>query len=220
MLVCGIDDAGRGAVIGPLVIAGVLVEEENVHKLVEIGVKDSKALTPKRRERLTEEILKIVKDHYIVKLKPSEIDRVVEAGKKLHKLNRLEAQAMAEVVRRLKPDIVYVDASDVSAERFGRHILEEVPFKVKIVSKHRADKIYPVVSAASILAKVERDRAIAELRRRYGDFGSGYITDVKTVRFLERWIRTHGSYPDFVRKSWKPAKRLKDRASPGQARLL
>jgi len=111
VLVCGIDDAGRGAVIGPLVIAGVLVEEENVHKLVEIGVKDSKALTPKRRERLTEEILKIVKDHYIVKLKPSEIDRVVEAGKKLHKLNRLEAQAMAEVVRRLKPDIVYVDAS-------------------------------------------------------------------------------------------------------------
>jgi len=220
VLVCGIDDAGRGAVIGPLVIAGVLVEEENVHKLVEIGVKDSKALTPKRRERLTEEILKIVKDHYIVKLKPSEIDRVVEAGKKLHKLNRLEAQAMAEVVRRLKPDIVYVDASDVSAERFGRHILEEVPFKVKIVSKHRADKIYPVVSAASILAKVERDRAIAELRRRYGDFGSGYITDAKTARFLERWIRTHGSYPDFVRKSWKPAKRLKDRASPGQARLL
>jgi len=77
-----------------------------------------------------------------------------------------------------------------------------------------------VVSAASILAKVERDRAIAELRRRYGDFGSGYITDAKTARFLERWIRTHGSYPDFVRKSWKPAKRLKDRASPGQARLL
>ena len=220
MLVCGIDDAGRGAVIGPLVIAGVLIEEENVHKLVEIGVKDSKALTPKRRERLTEEILKIVKDHYVVKLAPSEIDRVVEAGKKLHKLNRLEAQAMAEVVRRLKPDVVYVDASDVSAERFGRHILEEVPFKVKIVSKHRADRIYPVVSAASILAKVERDRAIAEIRRRYGDFGSGYITDVKTVRFLERWIRTHGSYPDFVRKSWKPAKRLKDRASPGQARLL
>ncbi|KYH38764.1 MAG: hypothetical protein AYL31_010780 [Candidatus Bathyarchaeota archaeon B26-1] len=220
MLVCGIDDAGRGAVIGPLVIAGVLIEEENVHKLVEIGVKDSKTLTPKRRERLTEEILKIVKDHYVVKLAPSEIDRVVEAGKKLHKLNRLEAQAMAEVVRRLKPDIVYVDASDVSAERFGRHILEEVPFKVKIVSKHKADRIYPVVSAASILAKVERDRAIAEIRRRYGDFGSGYITDVKTVRFLERWIRTHGSYPDFVRKSWKPAKRLKDRASPGQARLL
>jgi len=220
VLVCGIDDAGRGAVIGPLVIAGVLIEEENVHKLVEIGVKDSKTLTPKRRERLTEEILKIVKDHYVVKLAPSEIDRVVEAGKKLHKLNRLEAQAMAEVVRRLKPDIVYVDASDVSAERFGRHILEEVPFKVKIVSKHKADRIYPVVSAASILAKVERDRAIAEIRRRYGDFGSGYITDVKTVRFLERWIRTHGSYPDFVRKSWKPAKRLKDRASPGQARLL
>ena len=220
MLVCGIDDAGRGAVIGPLVIAGVLIEEENVHKLVEIGVKDSKTLTPKRRERLTEEILKIVKDHYVVKLEPSEIDRVVEAGKKLHKLNRLEAQAMAEVVRRLKPDVVYVDASDVSAERFGRHILEEVPFKVKIVSKHKADRIYPVVSAASILAKVERDRAIAEIRRRYGDLGSGYITDVKTVRFLERWIRTHGSYPDFVRKSWKPAKRLKDRASPGQARLL
>ncbi|KYH40439.1 MAG: hypothetical protein AYL32_011680 [Candidatus Bathyarchaeota archaeon B26-2] len=220
MLICGIDDAGRGAVIGPLVIVGVLIEEKGIHRLVELGVKDSKMLTPKRREHLAKEILKTVKDYYVVKLKPSEIDRVVKMGRKLHKLNRLEAQAMAEVIRRLKPDVVYVDASDVSAERFGRHILEEVPFKVQIVSRHKADRIYPIVSAASIVAKVERDREIFEIRKRYGDVGSGYAADPKTINFLEEWIKAHGSYPDFVRKSWKTARRLKSRAEPGQSKLL
>jgi ribonuclease HII len=131
-------------------------------------------------------------------------------GKKLHKLNRLEAHTMAEVIAVLKPDIAYVDASDVLADRFGKHIEEKLPFKIKIVSEHKADRNYVAVSAASIIAKVERDRLIGELAREYGDMGSGYVTDPKTIKFLEDWIRKHGSYPDFVRKSWKPAKKLKE----------
>ncbi|MEM2110881.1 MAG: ribonuclease HII [Candidatus Bathyarchaeia archaeon] len=211
MLVAGVDDAGRGPVLGPLVIAGVLVEEEALSNLVNLGVKDSKLLSPKRREQLAQEIFKIAKKYHIVKLSPAEIDIAVETGTKLNRLNRLEAKAMAEVIRNLKPDIVYVDASDILAERFKQHIAEKVPFNVQIISEHKADRKYPIVSAASIIAKVERDRAVAELRKTYGDLGSGYITDPKTLRFLEEWIKKHGSYPEFVRKSWKPAKKLKDK---------
>jgi len=220
VLIAGVDDAGRGAVIGPLVVAGILVDEKGLEKIMALGVRDSKTITPKRREYLAAEILKIVKDYHIVKLPPEDIDRVVETGKKLHRLNRLEAKAMAKVLSHLKPDIAYIDASDVLPERFSRHIAEELPFKVKIVSEHKADKTYPVVSAASIIAKVERDRSISDLRKKYGEFGSGYASDRRTIEFLEEWIKTHDDYPDFVRRSWAPAKRMKAAYDNLRKRLL
>ncbi len=127
---------------------------------------------------------------------------------------------MAEVIAALKPDIAYVDASDVLEERFKQHILENLPFEVQIVSEHKADAKYPIVSAASIIAKVERDKAIRELRKKHGDLGSGYITDPKTRVFLEQWIKKFGTYPEFVRKSWKPAKRIKKNMKTKQAKLL
>jgi len=220
MRVAGVDDAGRGSVIGPLVIAGIMVEEENLPRLTDLGVRDSKLLSPNRREKLAQEIKKLVLQFHVIKLSPAEIDKVVETGRKLHKLNRLEAHTMADVIEALKPDIAYVDASDVLAERFKEHIEEKLPFKVKIVSEHKADAKYPAVSAASIIAKVERDRAVQDLTKRYGDMGSGYITDPKTIRFLENWVTKHASYPEFVRKSWKPAKKLKEEAKAKQTRLI
>jgi len=220
VLIAGVDDAGRGAVIGPLVVAGILVDEEGLKKIESLGVRDSKTIKPKRREYLAAEILKIVKDHHIVRLSPRDIDYVVETGKKLHRLNRLEAKAMAKVISHLRPDIAYIDASDVLPERFSSHIAEELAFKVKIISEHKADKTYPVVSAASIVAKVERDRAISDLRKEYGEVGSGYASDRRTIEFLEEWIRTHNDYPDFVRRSWAPAKRLKAAYNNLQKRLL
>jgi len=219
MRVVGVDDAGRGAIIGPLVIAGVLINEQDLPRLEKLGVKDSKLLSPHRREQLAEEIKKLALKYHIVKLAPAEIDKVVETGRKLHRLNRLEAQAMAKVIAVLKPDVAYVDASDVLADRFKRHIMESLPLEVQIVSEHKADAKYPVVSAASIIAKVERDRAIAELQERHGNMGCGYPTDPKTIEFLESWIQKFGSYPEFVRKSWKPAKRLKTWAEAKQTRL-
>ncbi|MEM2610984.1 MAG: ribonuclease HII [Candidatus Bathyarchaeia archaeon] len=217
---CGIDDAGRGPVIGPLVIAGVLIDEERLPNLIRLGVRDSKTLSPRRREYLAGEILKIVEDYRVVKVPPSEIDRVVEHGRRLNRLNRLEARIMASIIRDLKPDIAYVDASDILPERFRQHIAEELPFTVKIVSEHKADRTYPIVSAASIVAKVERDREIESLKQIYGDFGSGYAADPKTISFLKRWIEEHGSYPDFVRKSWKTVKiLLRDREGLRQKRL-
>jgi len=219
MRVVGVDDAGRGAVIGPLVIAGVLINEQDLPKLEELGVKDSKRLLPHRREQLAKEIKKLALKYHIIKLTPAEIDKVVETGRKLHRLNRLEAQTMAKVIATLKPDVAYVDASDVLADRYKRHIAENITFEVQIVSEHKADAKYPIVSAASIIAKVERDKAIVELQERHGNIGCGYPTDPKTIEFLESWIQKFGSYPEFVRKSWKPAKRLKTKAEAKQTRL-
>ncbi len=219
MLVAGVDDAGRGSLIGPLVIAGILIDEGDIPRLVQLGVKDSKLLSPGRRETLATEIKRIARKHAVVKLSPAEIDKVVERGRKLFRLNRLEAQAMAKVIELLKPDIAYVDASDVLEERFKQHILECLPFKVEIVSEHKADRKYPVVSAASIIAKVERDREIAELKAKYGDFGCGYPTDPKTLDFLRRCLEIFKGYPDFVRRSWKPAKKIKRENDAHQTKL-
>jgi ribonuclease HII len=127
---------------------------------------------------------------------------------------------MAKVIETLKPNIAYVDASDVLEERFKQHIQECLTFKVEIVSEHKADRTYPVVSAASIIAKVERDKAIAELASKYGDLGCGYPTDPETLRFLQQCLERRGEYPDFVRKSWKPARKAKEENDVCQERLF
>lgn len=196
------------------------MKEEDIPKLTQIGVKDSKLLSPQRRETLAIEIKRIAKNYTVIKLQPIEIDKVVETGRKLHRLNRLEAQTMAKVIEKLKPDIAYVDASDVLEQRFKEHILENLPFKIEIISEHKADKKYPVVSAASIIAKVERDKEITELKNAYGDFGCGYPSDQKTIDFLQHCLQEQGEYPDFVRKSWKPAKKAKSENDLRQTRLI
>ena len=220
MLVAGVDEAGRGCVVGPLVVAGISVKSENLQLLTELGVKDSKLLTAKKRENLYPEIIELTEKHHIIKLPPAQIDKVVQSSRTLHKLNRLEAQTMAKIVEVLRPDEAYVDAADVVAHRFGTHITECLRFKTRIVSEHKADRTYPIVSAASIIAKVERDGEIAKLRVKYGDFGSGYLTDDKTTIFLKRLLDENGSYPSFIRKSWKPAQRVKSEHGSLQQKLI
>ena len=219
MLVAGVDEAGRGCVIGPLVVAGVLVKSENLQSLSELGVKDSKLLSAKKREALYPEIIKLTEDHHIIKILPNQIDKVVLSARTLHKLNRLEAQTMAKIIEALKPDETYVDAADVVEERFGNHISECLNIKTKIISRHKADRTFPIVSAASIIAKVERDRAIATLKAKYGDLGSGYLTDHKTMIFLRHLLNENGDYPSCVRKSWKPAKKAKSEQGTLQKKL-
>jgi len=219
VLVAGVDDAGRGPVIGPLTIGGVVMREEDLPRLIQMGVKDSKLLSPHRREVLAVEIMKTVLQFQVLKLWPDQIDSVVQNGGRLRRLNRLEAQTMARVIEVLKPDIAYVDASDVFEERFKEHILECLTIDVKVISKHKTDRDYPIVGAASIIAKVERDKEIERLKEIYGDFGSGYPTDPKTIKFLEECIEKSGDYPEFVRKSWKPAKKTKEKKNPSQTKL-
>lgn len=220
VVVAGVDEAGRGCVIGPLVVAGVMLKEEKLPELTRLGVKDSKLLSAKKREELSVEIARLAEKHVTLKLLPAEIDRAVESRRKLHKLNRLEAQTMAKIIEALKPDVAFVDAADVVEERFKQHIQQELSFKAKIVAEHKADKTYVVVSAASIIAKVERDREIAALAGVYGDFGSGYLADSRTIGFLRQWLQAHDDYPDCVRKSWKPAKQVKNEMSSVQRKLV
>lgn len=210
-LIAGVDDAGRGPIIGPLVIAGVLLGEDHDRELLAMGVKDSKLLSPQVRTQLAPKIRALATKVSVVEAQPKEIDEVVLHGGKLRKLNFLEAQLMAQVISELSPKEVYVDASDVNEQRYGETIREFLPAalrKIKVISEHHADRTYPVVSAASIIAKVRRDEAVEALRREYGNFGSGYITDARTLNFLREWRRTHDEYPPIVRLSWKTIKEI------------
>lgn len=209
--IAGVDDAGRGPIIGPLVIAGVLMDEERIRELVSIGVKDSKLLTPRTRSDLAEKIQRIALKISYDELSPAQIDEVVMRARKLQKLNFLEAKSMAKVITDLKPKAVWVDASDVNPERYARQILDELPASLRrtvLISEHKADRKYPIVSAASIMAKVRRDTAISKLWEEYGNFGSGYVTDRNTIAFLKEWRRTHADFPPIVRRSWKTLREI------------
>ena len=219
-LIAGVDEAGRGCVIGPLVVAGVMVRAEVLPILTELGVKDSKLLTPQKRELLYPAILQLTEKYQTIKVQPNEIDKVVESARRLHKLNRLEARTMAQIIEALKPDEAYVDAADTVEYRFGNHVRECLKVKTRIISRHKADRIYPVVSAASIIAKVERDREVAALRAKWGNFGSGYLTDDKTMTFLRTLLENNDDYPNFIRKSWSPAKRAKSEKGTVQKTLV
>lgn len=203
----GMDEAGRGPVIGPMVIAAVSLEEDLISELIKIGVKDSKKLTPKRREAMAGEIVRVVKRPHIRVLSAAEIDRLMDKMS----LNQIEAEVMAEIVESASPDVVQVGSVDVNEGRFGAEILNRISARIKpsIVSVHHAEDKYPAVAAASIIAKTTRDRLVSELRKVYGDFGSGYPSDPKTTSFLKS-ISGRGELPPIVRHSWKTVKNIID----------
>jgi ribonuclease HII len=199
----GVDEAGRGCVLGPLVVAGVSASREAVRKLKQLGVRDSKKLSARQREILYPEILDVADRVCWAGITPGEIDAVVLHGKRLRKLNYLEAVYFARVIDRLGAQRVTVDASDVIPRRFGHDITRNMQADCRVVAVHKADRDFPVVSAASIVAKVERDRLVETLREEHGDFGSGYPSDPTTRSFFSDWLRRGDPLPDYVRKSWK-----------------
>jgi len=207
-LIVGIDEAGRGAVIGPLVIGGVAVREENEQELKKIGVRDSKELTPKKREALAEKIQEIVENIIVLKVAACRIDSYRAEG---INLNKLEGLKMVEVIDYLGGDKVYLDSYDVDTERLRKTIQKSIKKDgVEIVAEHLADKKYPAVSAASIIAKVERDKEIEELKKEYGDIGPGYPSNEITMNWLKEWLKTHKDFPPIVRKSWDTITVLKN----------
>ena len=201
MLVCGVDEAGRGSMLGPLVIAGITINRSKINLLKKQGIRDSKKLSPATRERLYKKIINIVDDYYVVKIPPRIIDKSVLN----HSLNHLEAKYMAKVISKLSPSTAFVDSCDVNSKRFGKEI-SKLTSNTKIRSYHHADSKFITVSAASILAKVSRDRAITRLRKKY-DIGSGYPSDPKTKVFVKKSIRRNQNLT-FLRKSWKPVQIL------------
>lgn len=207
VMICGIDEAGRGPAIGPLVVCGVLIDEEKETLLQQIGARDSKTLAPGRREKLFAQIKGIANDVHLKVLSPQEIDAAVFA--KDSNLNQLETAAMAAIINALKPDKAYIDCPSNNIEGWTAELREMLDFVPKeIIAENKADALYPVVSAASIMAKVTRDRAIEALKRTYNvDFGSGYPADPKTKAFLAKHYRDTERFP-FFRKSWESYQRL------------
>ena len=209
--IVGIDEAGRGPVIGPLVICAYVIESENKQELIHLGVKDSKLLTRNRREELYPKLEKLAFKYKLISLSPAEIDEL----RKTHSLNVIEQKFMLKAVEDIfnnlsvKPSEIYIDAADVNEKRYGSAFKDKFT-NAKIISKHQADKLYPVVSAASILAKVSRDRDIDKLAEKIGeDIGSGYPSDPKTKSFLKNYYAKHRKFPPYIRESWDTVKRIK-----------
>ena len=204
MDILGIDEAGRGSVLGPMVIAGVIVPEKMEKVLERMGVKDSKRLTANRRTILSRKLKKMF-DYEIVVITAREIDDMRAEG---INLNDIEKNAMRDLIIKLNPEKAIVDAVDVKAERFQKNLCESTG--VNVVAEHKADDKYIEVSAASIIAKAERDAQVAELNKDYiksGGIGSGYPSDPTTKKFLTNF--TYDEMPDFVRKSWATVAKMK-----------
>jgi ribonuclease HII len=205
VFVGGIDEAGRGPVIGPMVMAIAVIDD--MDKLKNIGVRDSKELSPQGRSRLLNVLRSILTYMDYEVIEPEIIDRYVY----LNALNKLEAEVAVKLIGRALRIVnlvrVYIDSPDPNAKRYGDLIRRSVG-SVEVISMNKADKLIPIVSAASIIAKVTRDSIIEELHREYGDFGSGYPSDPRTIGFLRNWVREHGDLPPIVRRSWSTIRRL------------
>ncbi len=203
-MICGIDEAGRGPVIGPMVIAGLIVSDDV--ELMELGVKDSKRLTPSKRSELYEDITKM-SDYCLRVITAEEIDSL----RKSKSLNKIESNNFASIIEELcsEGDVAYVDSASTDEKKFGLEIKNKLENQIEIVSKHEADDTYPIVSAASIIAKVRRDEEVAKISEEIGrDIGSGYPSDMRTRDFLNNWIAENGDLPPYTRKSWQTCKDL------------
>jgi len=205
MKICGIDEAGRGPVIGPLVISCVALEESKLIELEKIGVKDSKLLSAKQREKLYDQIIKLAHSYKITIISAQEIDSRASVGLNL---NQLEALKIAELIDNIKPDVVYVDSpTSPDPNKFEQMIRKDLKHPCDIHAEWKADLHHRIVGASSILSKVTRDREIEKIKKEIGmDFGSGYPADPVTKKFVkEHWENALAKY---IRKSWGTIKEL------------
>lgn len=200
--ICGVDEAGRGPVIGPLVVAGVLVEDDA--ELREIQVRDSKKLSEKRRGELARMIVETA-DCEIEVVPAEDIDEM----RKLMTINEFEARLFASILGKLRPDTAYLDSADANRKTFEKSVRKELDFDLEIVCEHKADERYPVVSAASIIAKEKREEEVRRIGEELGeDIGSGYPADPITIEFMQRWISENGDLPPHTRRSWETARKM------------
>ncbi len=214
MLIAGIDEAGKGPVIGPIVVCMFFVEENEAFKLKTIGVKDSKQLTPWQREKKFGELKEAGK--WDLKISSAQ-----EIDARQVSFNQFECGKMAELINEGPEEIghVYIDSIEADGRRFASKLKALLKRKVAITAEPKGDVKFTVCSAASIVAKVTRDREIAKLREKYGDFGSGYPSDPKTIGFLEEWALKSEFPPVIVRKTWSTTDRLFGKESGKQKKL-
>ncbi|MFH1587416.1 MAG: ribonuclease HII [Candidatus Diapherotrites archaeon] len=208
MLIAGVDEAGRGPCLGPMVLAITTIDFREEEKLSNIGVKDSKLLSPAQRQTKFRELKCIVSEFGVEKVDVEELDRLMDRKS----LNEIEAMRVAMLLDNLKekPSVVFVDSPDVISHAFADRIRKYLSLDVVIRAEHKADLNYPIVAAASIIAKVERDREIEKLAKVYGDIGSGYSHDAVTINFIKKFIGENNKLPHFARRSWITSQRLMD----------
>jgi ribonuclease HII len=190
-----------------MVIAGVKILKRDEKKLIRVGVKDSKELSPKRREELAKKIEEIAKDIVVLRVQPCKIDSYRAKG---INLDKIEAMKMAQIIDMLDGNKIYVDSLEQNTKKFKNLILSFLQKKdYNLVVENYLDESIPVVSAASIIAKVNRDEAIKEIERKVGQpIGVGYSHDSKTIDFIKKLIKERKELPNFVRKSWITTKEL------------
>ena len=198
----GADEAGRGPVFGPMVFAGVSADEG---KLEGLGIRDSKKCTRERRARLYKEIKNRAEKVEVIKIGAEEIDEMRACGRNL---NAIETEAFCSIIDRLGCAAIYIDSLGTSFE----HELKCRYPGINIIAEFKADDNYRIVSAASIIAKVERDAEMDKIRKELAglldeDVGSGYASDERTKRFLSSWFESFNCFPPHIRKSWLPARR-------------
>ena len=203
--ILGIDESGRGPVLGPLIIAGVMINETDEQKLIEIEVKDSKLLENNRREVLFDKIINVAKTTRIINIEPLEIDNAVLSKENMN-LNWLEANKSAKIINEFKPEVVILDCPHPIPKKYEdyvRNLLDNPD--INIICEHKADTNYPTCSAASILAKVTREREMDKIKQKYGETGPGYPSNKTTQEFIKSNFEKH---PEIFRKSWKTFQNL------------
>lgn len=206
-ILLGIDEAGRGPILGPLVLAAVAVEDKNLKKLENLkNLRDSKLLSPKQRKELYPKIIKLAKSTKILIINPNEIDEAIEGDNNLN-LNWLEAEKTAQIINELNPNTAFIDCPSPNIPSYTAYLKNIVNNQdINLKCEHKADTKFKVVAAASILAKVTRDEEIAKIQKTIPEkIGSGYLTDPVTQAFLQR---NHQLYNDIIRKSWITYKKL------------
>jgi len=196
--ILGADDAGRGPVLGPMVLAAVVINEEDSNSLKSIGVKDSKLLTSKQRDDLYQKIIEIVKSHKIIIITPQEIDNAIESENS--NLNTLEATKFAELINSLKADVSIIDCPSNNIPAYTAQLEKMLTVKTDLQCHHKADSKFLSVGAASIIAKVTRDKEIEKIQKKIKEpIGSGYPSDPLTKEFLKNnWDK----HPEIFRHSW------------------
>ncbi|VTT85421.1 Ribonuclease HII [Halorubrum sp. DM2] len=211
----GVDEAGKGPALGPMVAAAVIADPASLPA----DVDDSKRIAPARREAMAatlDEDPDVAVG--VARVEPAEIDRPDTD------MNTLTVRGQARAVRAAlaepsagdldRPVRVVADAGDTSEERFARRLREFVADSsddaeplpgVDVTAAHGADEDDPLVGAASVVAKVTRDAAMAAVDATYPDYddvGSGYPSDPATRSFIAAYVGDHGTLPDCARESW------------------
>lgn len=202
-IIVGVDEAGRGPVLGPLVMVALAIKEDDQKKLEWLGVKDSKLLSPQVRLELFDRIKEIVHDFRVEVIEPDAIDLSLQEENT--NLNWLEADTSARMVSELQPDKIILDCPSRNIEAYKSFVRDKLSEGVKndaeLIVEHKADLNHIVVAAASVIAKVIRDQHVDHIKTEIGlDFGSGYMSDPKTKEFLEKY---HEKHAHLFRRRWQ-----------------